>query len=90
VGGGRNEANSDKEKTGKKKKKPMSYQKFRKLAISNSVSSSLPRELERECEFVEPEPSLEMERLIAEVPRRCRTGREDLDLEGWVEEGERR
>lgn len=70
----------------KPKKQQMSYQKFRKLAISNSLSSSLLREWERECEFeVEcewPEPSLEMDRLTLEVPRRCRTGREDLGLEG--------
>lgn len=57
----------------------VTYQKLRKLAaISRSVSSSrvrlrlVPREW--------PEPSLEMDKLAPEVPLRCTTGREDLDL----------
>lgn len=64
------------------------YQKFRKLAaISNSVISS-----DLLAPLACPEPSLEMDKLTAEVPLRCIAGREDLVLEAmaWEEEGERR
>lgn len=55
----------------------MTYQKLRKLAaISGSVSSSLVR-----LRLTPREPSLEMDKLTPEVPLRCRTGREGLDLE---------
>lgn len=48
-------------------------QKFKKLAISKSSwVGFVPRSF--------PEPSLEMVTVALEVPRRCNTGREGLDL----------
>lgn len=52
-------------------------QKFKKLAISNSVSSADVDLLAPFC----PEPNLENVTVAPEVPRRCKAGRVDLDLE---------
>lgn len=56
----------------------ITYQKFKKLAMSNSISSvDVGGLLAPFC----PEPSLEIETLAPDVPRRCKAGRVDLDLE---------
>ena len=54
----------------------VTYQKFKKLAISNSVSSE-GVDLIPFC----PGPNLENVTVAPEVPRRCKAGRVDLDLE---------
>lgn len=56
----------------------ITYQKFKKLAMSNSISSvDVGGLLAPFC----PEPNLEIETLAPDVPRRCKAGRVDLDLE---------
>lgn len=52
-------------------------QKFKKLAMSNSISSvDVGGLLAPFC----PVPNLEIETLAPDVPRRCKAGRIDLDL----------
>jgi hypothetical protein len=53
-------------------------QKFKKLAMSNSVSSE---DVDGLLAPLCPEPNLVIETLALDVPRRCKVGRVDLDLE---------
>lgn len=56
----------------------ITYQKFKKLAMSNSVSSE---DVDGLLAPLCPEPNLEIMTLAPDVPRRCKAGRVDLDLE---------
>lgn len=56
----------------------ITYQKFKKLAMSKSVSSEDVDDL---LTPLCPEPNLEIATLTPDVPRRCKAGRVDLDLD---------
>lgn len=53
-------------------------QKFKKLAMSKSVSSE---DVDGLLAPLCPEPNLEIAPLTPDVPRRCKAGRVDLDLD---------
>ena len=62
----------------KDKRWEITYQKFKKLAMSNSVSSE---DVDGLLGPLCPVPNLEIATLTPDVPRRCKAGRVDLDFD---------